>query len=60
MTIKEIKIEELHEYGNNPRHNENAVDAVAASIKNFGFKVPIVISVLECIKAKKSSLKKAA
>lgn len=43
MTIKEINIEELHEYENNPRHNENAVDAVAASIQNFGFKVPIVI-----------------
>lgn len=43
MTIKELKISELHEYENNPRHNENAVDAVAASIQNFGFKVPIVV-----------------
>ena len=30
-------------YENNPRNNDNAVEAVAESIKNFGFKVPIVI-----------------
>lgn len=30
-------------YANNPRLNDNAVDAVAASIKEFGFKVPIVV-----------------
>lgn len=30
-------------YKRNPRKNENAVDAVAASIKEFGFKIPIVI-----------------
>ena len=43
MTIKEIKTSELKEYENNPRINDNAVDKVAASIKEFGFKVPIVI-----------------
>lgn len=43
MKIIEKKIEELREYENNPRHNEGAVDAVAESIKEFGFKVPIVI-----------------
>lgn len=43
MIIVEKKIAELKEYENNPRHNENAIDAVAASIKEFGFKVPIVI-----------------
>ena len=36
-------VDELIPYVNNPRDNENAVDAVASSIKNFGFKVPIVI-----------------
>lgn len=45
---KKIKIvyknvDELIPYVNNPRHNENAVDAVASSIKHFGFKQPIVI-----------------
>lgn len=43
MTIKEIKTSELKEYENNPRINDNAVDKVAESIKEFGFKVPIVI-----------------
>lgn len=36
-------VDELIPYINNPRNNEEAVDAVASSIKNFGFKVPIVI-----------------
>jgi len=36
-------LEELKPYKNNPRNNDGAVDAVAASIKEFGFKVPIVI-----------------
>lgn len=43
MTIKEIKTNELKEYENNPRINDGAVAAVAESIKNFGFKVPIII-----------------
>ena len=43
MIITEMKLDQLREYENNPRNNENAVDAVAASIKEFGFKVPIVI-----------------
>lgn len=30
-------------YADNPRMNDNAVDAVAASIREFGFKVPIVV-----------------
>lgn len=34
----------LQEYENNPRDNDSAVDAVAASINEFGFKVPIVIT----------------
>ena len=33
----------LKEYENNPRQNDEAVDKVAESIKNFGFKVPIVV-----------------
>lgn len=37
------KTDELIPYVNNPRNNDQAVDAVASSIKNFGFKVPIVI-----------------
>lgn len=37
------KVEELIPYVNNPRDNADAIDKVASSIKNFGFKVPIVI-----------------
>ena len=43
MEIKMIKVEELKPYENNPRMNDDAVKLVANSIKNFGFKVPIII-----------------
>lgn len=43
MQIIEKKLAELKEYENNPRNNDSAVDAVAESIKNFGWKQPIVI-----------------
>ena len=36
-------ISEIKPYANNPRQNDSAVDAVAASIQEFGFKIPIVI-----------------
>lgn len=42
MKIEYINIADLKPYENNPRHNDDAVDAVAASIQEFGFKVPIV------------------
>ena len=38
-----MKVEDLIPYINNPRNNENAVDKVASSISEFGFKNPIVI-----------------
>lgn len=43
MQIIEKAVDELIPYASNPRNNDNAVDQVAASIKEFGFKVPIVI-----------------
>lgn len=43
MQIIEKPIEEIQPYEDNPRHNEGAVDAVAASIKEFGFKVPVIL-----------------
>lgn len=43
MRIIEKNIDSLTPYENNPRHNENAVEPVAASIREFGFKVPLVI-----------------
>lgn len=36
-------VNDIVPYENNPRNNESAVDAVAESIKEFGFKVPIII-----------------
>lgn len=43
MEIIYRPIDEICPYENNPRKNDSAVDAVAASIKEFGFKVPIII-----------------
>lgn len=43
MQIIEKKLSELKPYEKNPRRNDDAVQFVANSIKEFGFKVPIVI-----------------
>ena len=36
-------ISELNPYENNPRFNDDAVEYVANSIKEFGFKNPIIL-----------------
>lgn len=43
MNIVEKGIKDIRPYEKNPRKNDGAVDAVANSIKEFGFKVPVVI-----------------
>ena len=43
MKITEKELKDLKPYRNNPRLNGSAVDYVANSIKQFGFKQPIVI-----------------
>ena len=43
MEIKNLKIQDLKPYEKNPRKNDEAVNFVAESIKQFGFKVPIII-----------------
>lgn len=43
LKIQYIKPDKLIPYENNPRHNDSAVEPVAASIREFGFKVPIII-----------------
>lgn len=43
MNIVEKNIADIKPYGNNPRKNDSAVAPVANSIREFGFKVPIVI-----------------
>lgn len=44
MNVLEMPIEQLKPYEKNPRKNDGAVDALAASIKEYGFLVPIVIA----------------
>ena len=43
MEIIEKNIDELIPYEDNPRKNDDAVEAVANSIREFGFKVPVVV-----------------
>lgn len=43
MEIIEKNLKELIPYPDNPRNNDDAVAAVANSISEFGFKVPIII-----------------
>jgi site-specific DNA-methyltransferase (adenine-specific) len=42
MKVELRSIGSIRPYENNPRHNDAAVDAVAASIREFGWRVPIV------------------
>lgn len=57
MQIVEKKVADLKAYDKNPRRNDKAVDAVAESIKKFGFKVPIVIDKNDVIVAGHTRLK---
>ena len=59
MKIVIKKVEDLIPYINNPRKNDDAVDAVASSIKHFGFKVPIVIDAKNEVIAGHTRLKAA-
>lgn len=44
MEVSNIDINELKVYKDNPRHNtDEAIEKVAQSIKEFGFKVPIIV-----------------
>ena len=43
MKIEYKKVDDIIPYENNPRKNDEAVDYVANSIKEFGFKVPIIV-----------------
>jgi DNA modification methylase len=43
MKIELRKTSEVKPYPNNPRTNDDAVDAVAGSIREFGFRQPIVV-----------------
>ena len=43
MEIENIQISEIKPYKKNPRKNEKAVEIVVKSIKEFGFKVPVIL-----------------
>ena len=43
LNVIHLKVSDLIAYENNPRKNDDAVDAVASSIKSFGFKVPVIV-----------------
>lgn len=43
MNVVMLSIDDVFPYDNNPRNNEKAVDAVAASIREYGFKKPILV-----------------
>ena len=59
MKVIDVKTTDLLPYANNPRNNDGAVEAVANSIKQFGFKVPIVIDKDNIIVAGHTRLKAA-
>ena len=59
MEVYEKKCSELTEYAQNPRKNDQSVSAVMASIKKFGFKVPIIIDKNGVIVAGHTRLKAA-
>ena len=43
MQVELRSLASIRPYRNNPRHNDAAVDAVAASIRAYGFRQPIVV-----------------
>lgn len=59
MNIIEMSVDELTPYENNPRNNDDAVQYVANSIQEFGFKVPLVIDKDNVIVAGHTRLKAA-
>lgn len=43
MEVKDLKLSEIKPYENNARFNDEAVEYVANSIREFGFQQPIVV-----------------
>ena len=59
MNIVDKKIKDIHPYEKNPRRNDDAVQYVAESIRQFGFKVPIVLDSNNIVVAGHTRLKAA-
>lgn len=49
LNIVYVSMDDITPYENNPRMNDGAVESVAKSIAEFGFKVPIVLDRNRCI-----------
>lgn len=43
MDIKMVKIDDIVPYENNPRHNADAIEPVKESIRQFGFRNPMIL-----------------
>ena len=43
LRLEYLPVSELIPYTKNPRKNDAAVEPVAKSIKEFGFKIPILV-----------------
>lgn len=43
MEVRNMNIDDIKPYDNNPRDNDNAVESTANSIKEFGWQQPIVV-----------------
>jgi len=43
MQVEWVQIDRIRPYANNPRRNDQAVDAVAGSLREFGWQQPLVV-----------------
>ena len=60
MKIRNLPIGDVHPYKRNPRLNDCAVEKVAASIREFGWRQPIVVDAEMVVIAGHTRLKAAA
>lgn len=59
ISIQYVKIQDIIPYDKNPRINDDSVDKVANSIREFGFKVPIMLDSKSVVIAGHTRLKAA-
>lgn len=59
ISIQYVKIQDIIPYDKNPRINDDSVDKVTASIREFGFKVPIMLDSKNVVIAGHTRLKAA-
>ena len=57
--VRMIAVADLKPYPNNPRNNRAAIESVANSIRDFGFKQPVVVDINNVIVAGHSRLEAA-